>query len=250
MEAPVAAALGKVDAINLFDPYWSDVEYDLWYGLLNCGIKLPASTGSDWFVCSANRIYAQSGRSFEYAKWLDAVRQGRTFITNGPALHVTVNEIEPGATVSVRPGESLEVEVEWQSHYPVERIEVVMNGKVAGARSLPLERSSADDGAAAHAGALAFSVPASSDGWIAARLASSSRDSFNQAIWAHTSPVYMTTGRRSSPERKGSARYFADQIDQALAWTDTGAKFYTDAQRKEVQDLFRAGQDYYRKLTR
>jgi hypothetical protein len=33
-------------------------------------------------------------------------------------------------------------------------------------------------------------------------------------------------------------------------WTNTGAKFYTDAQRKEVQDLFRAGQDFYRRLIR
>jgi hypothetical protein len=30
MEAPVAAALGKLDAFNLFDPYWMDPEYDLW----------------------------------------------------------------------------------------------------------------------------------------------------------------------------------------------------------------------------
>ena len=49
MEAPVAAALGKLDAFNLFDPYqWIDQEYKLWYHLLNCGFKLPASTGSDW----------------------------------------------------------------------------------------------------------------------------------------------------------------------------------------------------------
>ena len=31
MEVPVAAALGKVHAINLFDPWWMDP----WYGLLN-----------------------------------------------------------------------------------------------------------------------------------------------------------------------------------------------------------------------
>jgi hypothetical protein len=254
MEAPVAAALGKVDAMNLFDPYWSDVEYDIWYGLLNCGIKLPASTGSDWFVCSANRIYAQSGRGFEYGAWLDAVRQGRTFITNGPAIYMTVNEVEPGATVSARPGERLDVEVEWQSHYPVERIEVVMNGAVVGARSLPQEPSTlerpASSSSAVHAGSLAISVPVDSDGWIAARLASTARDSFNQAMWAHTSPVYVSAGRASSAARRQSARAFVEKIDQALSWTDTGAKFYTDAQRKEVQDLFRAGRAFYRKLAR
>ncbi len=34
MEAPVAAALGKLDAFNLFDPWWTDVEYDIYYRML------------------------------------------------------------------------------------------------------------------------------------------------------------------------------------------------------------------------
>ena len=61
LEAPVAAAMGKVDAFNLFDPYWADAEYDIYYRMLNAGIRLPASTGSDWFLCSGNRVYAHSG---------------------------------------------------------------------------------------------------------------------------------------------------------------------------------------------
>ena len=64
MEAPVAAALGKVDAFNLFDPNWMDAEYDIYYKMLDAGIRLPASTGSDWFISSANRVYAQTGGPF------------------------------------------------------------------------------------------------------------------------------------------------------------------------------------------
>jgi hypothetical protein len=65
MEAPVAAALGKLDAFNLFDPFWQDPEWDVWYALLNCGFVLPASTGSDWFVCSSNRVYVHTGGADE-----------------------------------------------------------------------------------------------------------------------------------------------------------------------------------------
>ena len=107
MEAPVAAALGKVHAMNLFDPYWKDIEYDLWYHMLNCGIKLPASTGSDWFVSSANRVYAQGGRDFSYEEWLEAVRGGKTFITNGPALYLAAAGSEPGDVIEARPGEKI-----------------------------------------------------------------------------------------------------------------------------------------------
>jgi hypothetical protein len=264
MEAPVAAALGKVDAMNLFDPYWNDTEYDLWYAMLNCGIRLPASTGSDWFVCSANRVYAHGGTRFEYEPWLKAVRDGRTFITNGPALYMTVNEVGPGSTVAAKPGDEVDVELEWQSHYAVDRVEIVLNGRVVAARALaqvsaghdaarlrarPRARSRTEE-SGPHAGSARFAVPVRSDGWIAARLAGSARDSFNQAIWAHTSPVYVTIGRGSGPERRASARFFVARLDEAMGWANTGAKFYTDAQRKEVQDLFRAGREYYRKLSR
>lgn len=40
MEAPVATALGKLDAFNLFDPFWMDPEYDLWYAMHKIPISL------------------------------------------------------------------------------------------------------------------------------------------------------------------------------------------------------------------
>ena len=51
MEAPVAAALGKLDAFNLFDPFLDGIRNTIsGYKLLNCGLRLPAST---WYglVC-------------------------------------------------------------------------------------------------------------------------------------------------------------------------------------------------------
>ena len=100
MEAPVAAALGKLDAFNLFDPYWMDPEYDIWYHLLNCGISLPASTGTDWFICSNNRVYVQTDQDFTYDNWLRGLQAGNTFITNGPALFLTVDGTMPGGQIN------------------------------------------------------------------------------------------------------------------------------------------------------
>ena len=51
----MAAILGRLDGVNLFDPFWIDPEYKVWYGLLDCGIQLQVSTGADWFVSSSNR---------------------------------------------------------------------------------------------------------------------------------------------------------------------------------------------------
>ncbi|MCI0441489.1 MAG: CehA/McbA family metallohydrolase [Chloroflexi bacterium] len=240
MEAPVAAALGKLDAFNLFDPNWNDAEYDIYYKMLNAGLKLPASTGSDWFISSANRVYAHTGGGFEYEPWLDALKQGRTFITNGPALSIAVHGQGPGSEIEARPGERLSTLVTWQSHYPVELVEVLLNGNVVASEEFP---------EGAKEGHLEGEIAAQSDGWMAARLWSNARDSFYQPIFAHTSPLYLKTGRGSS-ERREAAAWFDDAIERSLEWVRVKGRFYTDRQRQEVVDLFREGQQVYRRMLR
>jgi hypothetical protein len=239
MEAPVATALGKLDAFNLFDPYWMDPEYDLWYAMLNCGFRLPASTGSDWFVCSANRVYAYTGAAFTYADWTAALQEGRTFITNGPALFLRVNQQGPGETVFCEAGSTLSVTASWQSHYSVERVEVLWNGMVLVSRRV--------EGAHAKTGDVTLDFVAPSDGWMAARVSSHVRDSFFQPVYAHTSPVYVMVGRRA-PEQREAAMFFDRALDDALVYVREKAKFRHDSQRNEVVTLFREGQEVYRKM--
>ena len=238
MEAPVAAALGKLDAFNLFDPSWMHPEYDIYYRMLNAGIRLPASTGSDWFISSANRVYAHTGGAFNYESWLEALREGRTFITNGPALSLTVQDQAPGQTIEAEPGERLSTLVTWKSHYPVALVEVLFNGSVVAHESF--HEGSRD-------GHLEADVEAPSEGWVAARLSSTARDSFHQPIFAHTSPVYVRSAVES-PEKKAAAGSFDDSIERSLEWVGTKGKFYTDKQRREVLDLFREGQQVYRAM--
>lgn len=238
MEAPVAAALGKLDAFNLFDPQWMDPEYDIYYRMLNAGIKLPASTGSDWFISSANRVYADTGRAFKYQDWLAALKKGRTFITNGPALWMTVADQAPGEEVYTPVGHSLPACASWRSHYAIHRAEIIFNGSVVASESYP---------GGSKIGALTADVSVPNDGWVAARLFSNARDSFAQPLWAHTSPVYVGTGV-PSPERREAARWFDNHIEQSLEWVTKKGKFYNDSQRREVVDLFRRGQAVYRSM--
>jgi hypothetical protein len=238
MEAPVAAALGKVDAFNLFDPYWADAEYDIYYQMLNAGIRLPASTGSDWFLCSGNRVYAHSDGPFDYESWVEALTAGRTFITNGPALTLSVDNQAPGAEVEASSERRLSTLVNWKSHYPISRVEVVSNGAVVAAESYPQGSTE---------GRLEADVVAESDGWVAARVSSEARDSYLQPIFAHTSPVYVRAGG-DGPHKQDAARRFIAEIDASLELVNKKGKFYKDAQRREVVDLFRQGQEVYRAM--
>jgi hypothetical protein len=221
MEAPVAAALGKLDAFNLFDPYWRDPEWDIWYALLNCGLRLPASTGSDWFICSSNRVYAHTGVGSEaedddhehapadtaggarhtshdpadretaaairYRRWLGALAAGRSFITNGPALFLAVEGRPPGQSLDgAGGGASLEVEVRWRAAQPLHRVELVRNGRV-------VERATWDEGRTD--GVLRWRIgPGGAGGageWVAARCFGRGRTSYGHFLWAHTSPFYL-----------------------------------------------------------
>ena len=238
MEAPVAAAMGKVDAFNLFDPYWNDVEYDVYYRMLNAGARLPASTGSDWFVCSGNRVYAHSGGPFDYESWLQALTSGRTFITNGPALDLSVDDQAPGAEVEATGDRPISVVVTGKSHYPVHRVEIVSNGAVVAAEFFP-------EGSTEWR--LEADLVTETDGWVAARVSSDARDSYFQPIFAHASPVYIKAGG-DGPHRLEAARRFVAEIDDSLELIAKRGRFYTDAQRREVVDLFRQGREVYRAM--
>jgi TolB protein len=67
----------------------------VWYRLLNLGFRIPAAGGTDAMANFAslrgpvgmNRVYARvpEGPLSEPA-WLDALKAGRSFATNGPLL--------------------------------------------------------------------------------------------------------------------------------------------------------------------
>jgi hypothetical protein len=278
MEAPVAAALGKLDAFNLFDPYWMDPEWDVWYALLNCGFVLPPSTGSDWFVCSSNRVYVHTGegagggggrdegaiehgrhdghgehgrvgQAFSYAAWLEGLRAGRTFITNGPALFVDVDGHGPGAHLELAGRRDLQVVVRWQSELPVDRVEIVRDGQVVAKEAWTEGRRE---------GTLRATVEAAGDdgpGWVAARCFGDARTSYGHFLWAHTGPVYLRPGRpggapRLGPAGRASALAFVEDLDRAVAWVTTRGKYHHPEQRDRMVDLFRQAREGYAALAR
>ncbi len=239
MEAPIAAALGALDGINLFDPYWMDPEYEIWYALLNCGLRLPASTGSDWFVCSSNRVYVDVGAELTYPAWLTGLREGRTFITDGPILRLTVAGHSPSNEVlaPASGGRPLDVVADWVSATPVTAIEVVADGTVVWRE---------ENTAGARSGSVRTAIDASV-GWVAARAWGETRNSYDHALWAHTSPVYV----RDAPMpavRATAAGAFTEDIDRSVAWITTRARFDATSQRDRIVELFREGRRFYERL--
>ena len=236
MEAPVAGALGKVDAFNVFDPTWMEPEYDIYYNMLNTGIELPLSTGSDWFVSNANRVYAYTGSTFDYEDWLKALISGKTFVTNGPAIYLEANDAVVGDIIQLESNETVNGIIKWDSNFPVNDVQLIYNGEIIVSRNFQPGLKE---------GTIQFDLELEFEGWIAARLHSGSRDSFNQPVFAHTSPIYLKNGRYSDA-RKQSAKWFSDRIEDSKYWIGTKGKFYNNKQRREVMDLFNHAQAIYK----
>src|SRR5262249_20735435 len=181
----------------------------------------------------------QTDGPFDYDRWIDGMKAGRTFITNGPSLLLRVDGQPPGATLDVSPGQELEVEVALSSHQPVHRVHVVVNGEVVQAWDRPAGGSRET---------FRGGIPVPSAGWVAARCYSRERDSFLQELYAHTSPVYLRAGTTNAA-RPRDAHWFVERIDEALdGWIGPQCRYAIDRQREEVRELFRRGLDVYARL--
>jgi hypothetical protein len=240
IEAPVAAALGRLDGLNLFDPFWMDPEYEIWYALLNCGIRLPASTGSDWFVCSSNRVYVEVEGVFDYESWLAGLRAGRTLITDGPILRLAVDGARPSTTdLAVGPPvRSADVEVEWAGVHPIDAIEIIRDGLVAHSHDVP---------AGALSGSVRVRLDVAEAGWVAARARGRARTSYGHAQWAHTSPVHLRP-TAATAVRRAAASGFVGAIDAGMHWIRTHGRFDSDPDRARVLELYGEARARYEAL--
>jgi hypothetical protein len=225
--------LGLVDGIEMmtFNPYDAQVNpYGLadWYRYLNIGLQPPLVAGSDKMTAASLlggiRTYAWLGeRPFTYESWMDAVRNGNTFVTVGPLLEFSVQGHPAGSLVALPTGGGT-VDVAWDAasvNVPIAAIEVVVNGLVA--------EEVAVGGALRHRGHAAIPIRASS--WVALRVRGSYYGRPGD-IAAHTSAVQVLVDEQPIFV-EADALAVLDQIEGALAYVDTLAP------RAEAQQLRR-----------
>jgi len=233
MEMPVAVALGNVDAFNVADG--NEANYERYYRLLNCGFRLPASTGTDWWVYDHNRVFVQVEGEFTYDAWIAGLRAGRTFVSNGPLLELQVNGKGPGAVLES--DGPLRVVARAVSRLPFDRLELVQDGAVVAEQSAQQRREAR----------LEREVPVDRGGWIAARVASQAKTHAGYTVFAHTTPVhYRVPGTRF--RRAEAAGAFVDEIEESMRIIRKSYKFASEADRALALGRFEQGRNFYAKL--
>ena len=221
---------GRLDAQNIFDGGSHGGFADSFYHYLNAGLKVPFSTGTDWFMDDFARVYAELEGDLTPEAWLAALRAGRTFITNGPLLEFRVNNARIGDTLDLaQPGEvTVTASVTGRGNF--ELLEIVQNGQVVASES-----SAAKSGH--FTATVRKPIKVSEPGWLAARISTANKNEYGRTLFGHTSAVYVTIGDRTI-RRAADVAWLRHEVEAARASITEKAQFDTAEQRAKVLGLY------------
>ena len=245
---PVIAALGKGDFYDVASV--ASLEPDsvaVYYKLLNSGIRIAATGGTDnfsdvWYDPSggATRTYARIEKpgSFNFEDWLSAVRDGRTFASSGPLLFLSVNGKQPGDEIRLSEDQStsFSVKIDVSSISPLDKIEILVNGNVAKTW-MPSE-----DGPN---WSFETSIEAPAGGWIAARaIGPSSRYVGDAFAFAQTSPVYIMRNGNTYTS-VADASFLLQSVEEL--WRRVAARnaWFSDVQKNTYRHYVDEARSYY-----
>jgi hypothetical protein len=213
-EDPAPILKGLVDALEIRGLRGEDFPLQEWYRYLNCGYRVAVAGGTDkmgaYTAVGALRTYAKLDRNlpFTYENWAEAVRAGRTFATTGPVIDLKVDGKEIGDAIAMPPGGGhVEVRAVAESFWPLGKLEVVFNGRVA---------ASAQANKGSKRLEIRDRIPVPHTGWIAARC-SGHLNHPGGYVAAHTSPVYLTCG--------GSRAFDGPAAEHMLALVEGGIEY-------------------------
>ena len=87
-EFPLDPEAGQIDMADIMTHTQLPRDLALWYGLLNCGFRIPACAGTDRIEptdpIGHQRVYAWLDGPLSYENWMKALRAGVSFVTHSP----------------------------------------------------------------------------------------------------------------------------------------------------------------------
>ena len=247
-ELPVDVALGKLDYMEIvgFSDHKSTAT--VWYKLLNLGFKLPAGGGTDATADYAAPIRGQVGFDRVYVwtpswpasieTWMDELKQGRTFATNGPLIEFKLGGEMVGSELRFDAAQAgVPFIAKLRSIVPVDHLEVVCNGKVARELKLEGARDTAD---------ATGTIPLSESGWCVLRAWSDKAEYpvMDNYAYATTSPVYVTIAGKRAYSRE-DAEYFKAWIDRTIEVTEKYPDWNSAAEKDLVMKRLREARAVY-----
>jgi dipeptidyl aminopeptidase/acylaminoacyl peptidase len=242
----VDAALGTTDAVE-----WSAAGRSGFfplYAVWNNGLRVSAVGGEDSIsnlhmskLVGSHRTYVHTGgKGLDMHAWLDGMRQGRAFVTNGPLVELSVNGMLPGESVSMPSGGGrVRVEGRVRSVVPLQKATLYFNGRPIEEIPLSSDRKSGD---------LDTTLAVSGSGWYHLRAEGAPADRFPLDTGypqAFTNPVWITVGDQPVRDRAagGYSLKWIDKLQQLAeawpGWRSQQEKDYVYRQFDEARAVYR-----------
>jgi hypothetical protein len=249
-ELPIDAILGKVHALDLMC-YGSDEDLSaqLWYRLLNTGLRLAASVGTDALLdhptlpLGGERVYVKVNGRFTMESWLEGLKAGHSFVTNGPVLALSINGQGIGETVRLDAPGKVSIKAEVQSAFPLSALELIVDGNVVRSEPCP-----ARHGGGIMIKQLVADIAMEGSGWVALRARGpESRHVFDGPVWAHSSPVFVTVANKPIASKKDAA-FFVAWIDRLIDSMGRRNRYAKPEDRQRVEALFRRAQARFQEI--
>ncbi|HKK93969.1 MAG TPA: CehA/McbA family metallohydrolase [Longimicrobiales bacterium] len=222
VELVADGVLGDVQALEVACLWTDEVgTAEVWYHLLNLGHPVAATSGSDVMLDfyrtmapGATRTYVHTGDASDFDTYLEGLKAGRSFVSNGPLVQFTVDGAMPGDVTPADGGAAWSLRL--HSAVDVDMIDVIVNGEV-------VESISAGEGA--HQ-AFDGDLDLPDGGWVALRVtgpATTAWPGMDSYAFAHTSPVWIGgVGSVDAEAEARSAGVLIQALDGARAQLEAG----------------------------
>jgi hypothetical protein len=203
--------LGEIDAFELVQ--WDSLpprDVSTYQNLCDAELVMPlvaaSAKGSNREHIGRLQTYAYLSpeESFTYTNWIEAVRTGRTFVSNGPLLHFTIDGIVPTTTMTVSSGHTtLHIRAAAKSWMAFEHLEILWNGEVCA-------ESCIEPGQPSH-GVLEHELTVGRSGYLTVRC-------YGKNMFAHSSAVAVRRADAPGWAKPTAVQCLLDELDAMLRW--------------------------------
>src|ERR1043166_5508811 len=223
-------------------------------------MKVPFSTGTDWFMYDFSRVYVQLKEPLTVQNWLRGLAAGRTIITNGPLLELQAGLHEIGETVVLRDPEHITLRARAVGRSDFQGLELVYNGRM-------VHRVPSRAVGAHFATELEYSLAVEQSGWVAVRTSGGAldtdgpqvvpsrlpinrsgagRNELGEALFAHSSAIYFEMAGRPLFDRV-AAEALIEEMEKSLRAVQAKARFDDEKQRADVTGIYLEGIEHLRR---
>jgi hypothetical protein len=190
-----------------------------------------------------NRVYAEvKPGPLQIEPWLEAIKAGHTFATNGPLLSFELGAKSPGGEIQLEHRQEVPFKVSLRSIVPVDHLEIVCNGKVARALQLQGDHRSAEQSG---------NLSLDGSGWCVLRAFSDKAEYpiLDLYPYATTSPVYIKLAGAPLKSAKDAA-FFAVWMDRLIAAATSSTSWNSEQEKHSVLDRLKEAKQRYLDLAK